>query len=141
MPAPPEVNRLSISDAIDNAFEAGIQPALDSYPNEKAKAQRAKSRQTPSCFTFSDDVTATGFVLGSHVVPTVGSRLTRRCCGQAQLSVRPEKASESRRLFLSHQSPSLLQNADPSSLNQSIPKPAKITVEVELPLLSNIVTL
>lgn len=30
---------LDISDAIDGAFEAVIQPALDSYPNEKANTK------------------------------------------------------------------------------------------------------
>jgi hypothetical protein len=34
---------LGISDAIDSAFEAVIQPALGSYPDEKAKAKRAES--------------------------------------------------------------------------------------------------
>ena len=34
---------LDISDAIDSAFEAVIQPALDSYPNEKANTKRAES--------------------------------------------------------------------------------------------------
>jgi hypothetical protein len=34
---------LGISDAIDGAFEAVIQPALGSYPDEKGSAKRAES--------------------------------------------------------------------------------------------------
>jgi len=34
---------LDISDAIDSAFEAVIQPVLGSYPDEKANAKRAES--------------------------------------------------------------------------------------------------
>jgi hypothetical protein len=34
---------LDISDAIDSAFEAVIQPVLGSYPDEKANAKRVES--------------------------------------------------------------------------------------------------
>ena len=36
---------LDISDAIDSAFEAVIQPALGSYPDEKANASAPGDRQ------------------------------------------------------------------------------------------------